>query len=153
MLVFAIMMSTTLGNAPSGLLADFQKSPATGVRAEPRFSWVVPPCGTKISDAQTAYQVRVGSNNILYNRRIIYIISPCCTKPLATFVSTASCFHRLLFFGLYLRTLALPGLIISPFSFIFSHNFPFCSFRLSLFTFIEQLAVFSGHKQVWDSGT
>jgi hypothetical protein len=37
---------------PTGLLADFQKSPALGVRAAPRFSRVVPPCATAPDQAQ-----------------------------------------------------------------------------------------------------
>ncbi len=46
--------------SPTGLLADFQKSPALGVRSEPRFTWIVPPCGSG-NQKQTAYRVVVAS--------------------------------------------------------------------------------------------
>ena len=47
-------------SAATGLLTDFQKSPATGIRAEPRFGWIVPGCdaaGAGSDHVQTSYRV------------------------------------------------------------------------------------------------
>ena len=49
--------------APTGLLADFKRSPALGVRAAPAFTWIVPACpATSMpapagDGAQTAYRI------------------------------------------------------------------------------------------------
>lgn len=45
---------------PSGLLCDFQKSPALGIRANPGFTWIVPACGA--ASLQSAYQVLVSDD-------------------------------------------------------------------------------------------
>ena len=42
----------------SGLLVDFKKSPALGVRTSPRFSWIVPPCANGSDHEQTSYQIK-----------------------------------------------------------------------------------------------
>ena len=47
--------------APSGLLCDFQKHPALGVRATPHFTWIVPPCAGASDQMQTAFQIIVTS--------------------------------------------------------------------------------------------
>jgi alpha-L-rhamnosidase len=47
---------------PTGLLVDFQNSPALGVRLVPAFSWIVPPCQTDPNQQQTAYQIVVKNN-------------------------------------------------------------------------------------------
>lgn len=51
--------------APTGLLTDFQNSPALGVRGTdgnaPVFSWIVPPCDGAPDAAQIAYQLIVTS--------------------------------------------------------------------------------------------
>ena len=60
LMILAILLPSLLvGAAPTGLLADFQKSPATGVRAEPRFTWIVPGCVCNSSSdpVQTSYKV------------------------------------------------------------------------------------------------
>ena len=44
---------------PSGLLCDFQRDPALGVRAAPYFSWIVPPCGNAPDQEQTAFRIVV----------------------------------------------------------------------------------------------
>jgi len=49
--------------APSGLLTDFQKQPALGVGATPRFTWIVNPCGDVAEQRQTAYQIVVSGDN------------------------------------------------------------------------------------------
>ena len=51
--------ATATATAPTGLLADFQKTTATGVRAAPVFSWIVPPCGRGSDHVQTAYNLVV----------------------------------------------------------------------------------------------
>jgi len=48
--------------APTGLLCDFQKQPALGVRGAPRFSWIVPPCKGQADQHQTAYKLVVRSD-------------------------------------------------------------------------------------------
>jgi hypothetical protein len=51
--------------APTGLLCDYQRSPALGVRGAggdaPRFSWIVPPCAGTPDAAQAAFAVVVTS--------------------------------------------------------------------------------------------
>jgi hypothetical protein len=37
-------VATASPGAPTGLLCDFKKSPSLGVRAAPRFGWIVPSC-------------------------------------------------------------------------------------------------------------
>ena len=51
--------------APSGLLVDFQKSPALGIKADPHFTWIVPACSTENDHQQTAYQIKVTSGEAL----------------------------------------------------------------------------------------
>ena len=53
---------TDSNNMPTGLLADYQNSPALGVRAAPAFTWIVPACGAadeQPDHAQVAYQIIV----------------------------------------------------------------------------------------------
>jgi alpha-L-rhamnosidase len=45
-------------DAPSGLLCDYQRDPALGVRAAPYFTWIVPPCGSP-DQSQIAYRIVV----------------------------------------------------------------------------------------------
>ena len=51
--------------APTGLLCDFPRSPALGVRGAggdvPRFSWIVPPCAGAPDATQTAFTIVVTS--------------------------------------------------------------------------------------------
>ncbi len=47
---------------PDGLLCDFQRNPAVGVRPAPAFTWIVPPCtgpDATPGHIQTAYQIVV----------------------------------------------------------------------------------------------
>ena len=44
---------------PTGLLADFQKSPAHLSRFTPHFTWIVPPCAASPDAAQTSYALTV----------------------------------------------------------------------------------------------
>jgi hypothetical protein len=54
---FALVGS--FASAPSGLLCDFHASPALGVRAAPRFTWIVPPCSAGADHVQASYQLTV----------------------------------------------------------------------------------------------
>jgi len=46
--------------APTGLLADFMRSPAVGVRLTPSFTWIVPPCASGAGDGtQTNFRIVV----------------------------------------------------------------------------------------------
>lgn len=45
--------------APTGLLCNFQASPALGVGLKPEFSWVVAPSASAADTMQSAYQLRV----------------------------------------------------------------------------------------------
>ena len=45
--------------APSGLLVNLLPSPALGVPARPRFSWIVPPSESEPDHAQVSYRLRV----------------------------------------------------------------------------------------------
>jgi hypothetical protein len=46
-------------SAPTGLLCEFQKSPALGIRATPHFSWIVPPCAAGSDHQQHSYQITI----------------------------------------------------------------------------------------------
>jgi hypothetical protein len=54
-LAAALLRGAQADAVPTGLLADFQKAPALGVRAAPRFTWIVPPCASAPDQAQVAY--------------------------------------------------------------------------------------------------
>jgi len=55
-----LLVGATNALQPTGLLCDYQKSPALGVRAEPRFTWIVPACSDGSTDhQQSAYQLKV----------------------------------------------------------------------------------------------
>lgn len=59
----ALLLATLAGQAhaaaaPTGLLCNFQKSPALGVTAHPRFSWIVP-AGSEPEHSQIAYELTV----------------------------------------------------------------------------------------------
>ena len=47
-----------VSRAPTGLLCNFQKSPALGITATPHFSWIVPP-GPEPDHSQIAYELTV----------------------------------------------------------------------------------------------
>jgi hypothetical protein len=49
--------------APTGLLCDFQRAPALGVRNSPRFTWIVPPCTSSPDQTQSAYRIVVVTAN------------------------------------------------------------------------------------------
>ena len=49
--------------APTGLLADFKRSPALGVRAAPALGWIVPACAAGGDGAQVAYEIVVSELN------------------------------------------------------------------------------------------
>ena len=49
--------------APTGLLCDFQRAPALGVRNSPRFTWIVPPCTSSPDLTQSAYRIVVFTAN------------------------------------------------------------------------------------------
>lgn len=51
-----------LDGAPTGLLCEFQKSPTLGVRAQPRFTWIIPPCAAGSDHQQVAYNLQVSSD-------------------------------------------------------------------------------------------
>ena len=53
--------------APTGLLCDFKKSPSLGVRAVPRFGWIVPPCPGATDHSQTQYQVRAARHSTVHD--------------------------------------------------------------------------------------
>ena len=67
MIAATLMLAVTCAranssNMPTGLLADYQNSPALGVRAAPAFTWIVPACGAadqEADHAQVAYQIVV----------------------------------------------------------------------------------------------
>ena len=96
MLLLQLLSSVVVSGGPDGLLADFQKSPATGVRAEPRFGWIVPPCATGADHVQAAYQVRKdllsahlrGIRSTLHQPRAS--LKPAGTLPF----SRSYCIHR-----------------------------------------------------------
>ena len=48
--------------APTGLLCEYQNSPALGVQAQPHFSWIVPPCKQGSDHQQEGYQVLVSDD-------------------------------------------------------------------------------------------
>ena len=52
-----LCLTLAAASAPTGLLCDFKKSPSLGVRAAPRFGWIVPPCPGATDHSQTQYQV------------------------------------------------------------------------------------------------
>jgi len=61
-IMFSALISSALAaSAPTGLLVDYQKSPALGVRAVPHFGWIVPPpagaCSANPDHTQGAYQI------------------------------------------------------------------------------------------------
>ncbi len=64
LLLVCYSLSSVCGGlfSPSGLLCDFQKSPALGVRTVPHFSWIVPPCKDTSDELQIAYQITVASS-------------------------------------------------------------------------------------------
>ena len=45
--------------APTGLQADFKRSPSLGVRLKPSFGWIVPACSGGTDHHQVAYQLKV----------------------------------------------------------------------------------------------
>ena len=47
---------------PTGLLCEFQRTPALGVRAQPHFSWIVPACKDGSDHQQAAYQIIVSDD-------------------------------------------------------------------------------------------
>ena len=65
--IVALLLSKTAcaepAAQPSGLLCDYQTSPALGVRRAPAFSWIVPPCAGAPDQQQQAYQLVVLAAN------------------------------------------------------------------------------------------
>ena len=62
MLILALLLCaapTDAENAPTGLLVNFQASPALGIGPNLEFSWIVAPSNTSADAMQSAYQVRV----------------------------------------------------------------------------------------------
>jgi hypothetical protein len=55
------LASHALALAPTGLLCEFQKSPALGVRENPHFTWIVPPCAGGADHQQQTYQLVISS--------------------------------------------------------------------------------------------
>ena len=62
MAAFLLAVSVPTFVAPVGLLCDYQKSPALGVRPSPFFSWIVPPCAHGTEQQQVAYTLVVWSD-------------------------------------------------------------------------------------------
>lgn len=58
-LLCSLAQASSLSLVPTGLLCNFQRSPALGVTAAPQFSWVVPPCAASSGGRQTAFQIIV----------------------------------------------------------------------------------------------
>jgi hypothetical protein len=57
---FAWLLLPVVASAtPTGLLTNLLHSPALGVPAEPRFSWIVPAAPAETEHAQTAYRLKV----------------------------------------------------------------------------------------------
>jgi hypothetical protein len=63
--LLSLCVETTAQAAPTGLLANFQKSPALGVTATPHFTWIVPGAPSEADHAQTSYTLNVSRNNNL----------------------------------------------------------------------------------------
>ena len=66
-LLLLCVASASAAAVPTGQLVDFKRSPSLGVRAQPAFTWIVPPCAAAPSSAghdghQTAYQVVVSQH-------------------------------------------------------------------------------------------
>lgn len=55
----ALLAARALAVAPSGLLCNFQSSPALGVGPKPRFSWIQAPCGSAEAGTQLAYRLEL----------------------------------------------------------------------------------------------
>jgi alpha-L-rhamnosidase len=77
--MLTLIFAAPSAGSPTGLLCDYQKDTALGVRAEPRFSWVVPPCAAGPDHRQAAFRLtvstqgrsvwdssKVASNNSIY---------------------------------------------------------------------------------------
>jgi hypothetical protein len=58
-LIALVSASSVAANAPTGLLTDYKRSPAGGVRSVPSFTWVVPACETESDHTLSAYQLTV----------------------------------------------------------------------------------------------
>ena len=60
----AVAMVETAGaasatSAPTGLMANFQRSPSLGVTTTPQFTWVVPSCPGAADQNQVAFAIAV----------------------------------------------------------------------------------------------
>ena len=64
LILLATLTVSYANTQPTGLLADFQKNTALGVRAEPHFTWIVPPCSSSslADQMQSAYQIKLSNN-------------------------------------------------------------------------------------------
>jgi hypothetical protein len=58
-LLLALSASAAAVTAPTGLQADFKRSPSLGVRLKPSFDWIVPACSGSTDHHQVAYQIKV----------------------------------------------------------------------------------------------
>ena len=60
-LVSSSAFAVASSHGPSGLLCNFQASPALGVTSAPQFTWQVPPCASQNDARQQAYRLVVTS--------------------------------------------------------------------------------------------
>ena len=58
-MLLLLPLSMFVGFRPTGLMTNFQKSPALGVTAVPQFTWIVPPCEAAADQAQVSFELSV----------------------------------------------------------------------------------------------